>query len=71
MKRRSLLLALLTPTALAVTPGEAEARRRGGGGGTRVRTSSGGGSRGGGSGGCGSRGGPGYRDANGRCASWR
>jgi hypothetical protein len=33
--------------------------------------SSGSGSNGGGSGGCGSRGGPGYRLPNGKCAGWR
>lgn len=77
MNRRTFLIGLL-----AILPIAAEARgggRRGGGGGRRYRSSGGygggysygGGGGGGGGGGCGSRGGPGYRKPNGRCASWK
>lgn len=70
-RRRFLGLLALCVAATPIL--EAEAKGRGGGGRRSAsggRHSSGGG-RGGGSGGCGSRGGPGYRKANGKCASWR
>lgn len=69
MKRRTFLLGLLTLLPIAV---HAKGGSRSGGG-RRYKASGGygGGSGGGNSGGCGSRGGPGYRKANGRCASWK
>jgi hypothetical protein len=48
---------------------EAKGSRRGGG--RSGGKGSGGGRSGGGSGGCGSKGGPGYRKPNGKCASWK
>lgn len=62
MKRRAFLMLVL-----AAVPIIAEARGRRGG----MRYRSAGSASGGSSGGCGSRGGPGYRKANGKCASWR
>ncbi len=75
MKRRFLGVALIAGLLGAVA-GEAQARggRRGGSSSHRGRASFAGGGGGGGgssSGGCGSRGGPGYRKANGKCASHR
>jgi len=82
-RRRSLPMVLAGLAAALVMPAAAEARgSRGGRGGSSARAYSrsarglsgsyGGGSGGSGAdGGCGSRGGPGYRKANGRCASWR
>ena len=58
--RRGFFAALLAVAAVAIAPdADAKGRRRSGGGKAR---------RSGGRGGCGSRGGAGYRKANGKCA---
>lgn len=72
--RRSFFATLLV--GLATTPLIAEARGGRGGGGRRAgvsgrRSGSAGYVGSGNDGGCGSKGGPGYRKANGKCASWR
>lgn len=59
--RRGFFAALIAAAAVAVIP---DAQARGRSGGRRLGRSSGGAR-----GGCGSRGGPGYRKANGKCAS--
>lgn len=62
MKRRLFSAALIAGLA-GLVANDAQARGRRGGGGSRSYSSGGGGR-----GGCGSRGGPGYRKANGKCA---
>lgn len=62
-QRRLLTLGLLG----LMLAGTAQAKRRGSGSGRK----SGVGNGGGGNGGCGSKGGPGYRKPNGKCAGWK
>ncbi len=64
--RRSFFAALMTVAALVLAP-ESQARSRSSGS-SRPSVSRSGRSSGGGSVGCGSRGGAGYRKANGKCA---
>ena len=65
--RRHLLLALLSFAVLGTDDAQARGRRGSGGG----RRGGSGGRHSGSSGGCGSKGGPGYRKPNGKCAGWK
>lgn len=68
------LMILLAALSFVFAVGTVEAKGHGSGHSTKsqsIHRTGSGVKKGGGSGGCGSRGGPGYRKANGKCASWK